>query len=417
MKAIQRYFVHHADSYRKAIGIVPAFREILKQVQDDDIAAEKKLKNHGHAVPIHTGIVPAPDRTMLVRPKPGRRANHNLEGFKMGADRTTEVTLSGVEGWVLRAGCFSLLRGDRGDGLISVRAKPGRRANQNFQGLLLILLLAAFSSCRKNVTVKLPEYTEKLVVEASIETGQPAQVLLSVTAPYFGNVDLTDPTKFFVKGAFVTVSDGTQTDTLIEPFPATGYYYQGSKVMGQVGKTYFLTIHANGKSYTATTSILNPIALDSIYTKHEKDSLGFCWGHLTDPPGVGNCYRWFAKRLMQDQFFAAPFNSAFDDKFVDGKSFDFGYERPPQPDKHEEYNAEPDVSRGYYRVGDTIVVKFCTIGIPEYLFWRSYYDNKSSNGNPFSSPSNLQNTIQGDAAIGAFCGYSTTFDTLVFRPK
>ncbi|MBS1637506.1 MAG: DUF4249 domain-containing protein [Bacteroidetes bacterium] len=273
-----------------------------------------------------------------------------------------------------------------------------------------------FSACRKTINVKLPEYTEKLVVEASIETGQPATVLLSVTAPYFGNVDLSDPTKFFVKGAFVTVSDGSNTDTLKELFPAEGYIYLGSTVIGQVGKTYNLTIHYNGKSYSATTSIRSPIALDSIYAKYEKDSLTFCWGHLTDPAGLGDCYRWFAKR-QGDQSFAAPFNSSFDDKFVDGKSFDFGYERPPQPGKQEEYDHEPDVSRGYYRVGDTVVVKFCTIGYNEYLFWRSYYANKASNGNPFAAPSNLQNTIQGDASIGAFCGYSPSFDTLVIKPK
>lgn len=334
-----------------------------------------------------TGIVSASFRSVSVRAK-SRTDNHN-----------------------------TLLLQANPDSYQTRRLAITRPSLRGLTGLIFIILLIAFSGCRKNVTVKLPEYTEKLVVEASIETGQPAQVLLSVTAPYFGNVDLTDPTQFFVKGAFVTVSDGSQVDTLIEPLPATGYYYTGTKVFGQVGKTYFLTIRVNGKSYSASTSIVNPIALDSVYTKHEKDSLGFCWGHLSDPPGTGNCYRWFAKRLTQDQFFAAPFNSAFDDKFVDGKSFDFGYERPPQPGKHEEYNAEPDESRGYYRVGDTIIVKFCTIGVPEYLFWRSYYDNKSSNGNPFSSPSNLQNTIQGDPAIGTFCGYSTTFDTLIFKPK
>ncbi len=286
-----------------------------------------------------------------------------------------------------------------------------------FYILPVVALLAMLAACRKTVNVKLPEYTEKLVVEGSIETGQPAQVLLSVTAPYFGNVDLSDPTKFFVKGAFVTVTDGSQVDTLKELLPSTGYYYMGTKIVGQVGHQYFLTIHYNGKTYTASTSIRTPIALDSLYTKHERDTLGFCWAHMKDPPGTGDCYRWFAKRRTKDQFFAAPFNSVFDDKFVDGKSFDFGYERPPQPGKQAEYDAEPNVSRGYYRVGDTIVVKFCTINYDQYLFWRSYYANKSSNGNPFAAPANLQSTIQGDAAIGTFCGYSPSFDTLIFRPK
>lgn len=276
---------------------------------------------------------------------------------------------------------------------------------------LAMLLL----SCRRDINIKLPAYKQKLVVEASIETGQAAQVLLSISAPYFGNVDLSDPTQFFVKGAFVTVSDGSQTDTLTELIPGTGYIYVGTKVLGQVGGSYALTVRVDDKTYTGTTSILTPVALDSLFFKWEEDTLGFCWGHLTEPAGQGNYYRWLAKRYSGDQFYAAPFASAFDDKFVDGKSFDFSYERPAQPNGQAEN--EVDVERGLYKVGDTIVVKFCTIGRNEYEFWRSYYANKSSNSNPFSAPANIKSTIVGGDVIGAFCGYSPSFDTLIVKSK
>jgi hypothetical protein len=279
----------------------------------------------------------------------------------------------------------------------------------------MVFVLIMISSCRKEINIKLPEYKQKLVVEASIETGQTAQVLLSTSAPYFGNVDLSDPTQFFVKGAFVTVSDGVLTDTLTELVPGTGYVYVGTKVFGQVGKSYALTIKVDDKIYTGSTSILNPVPLDSLFFKWEQDTLGYCWGHLTEPAGQGNYYRWFAKRYPTDQFFAAPFSSAFDDKFVDGKSFDFGYERPAQPNQ-QTANAE-DEERGWYKVGDTIVVKFCTIGQSEYEFWRSYYSNKSSNGNPFAAPANIKSTITGSDVLGSFCGYGTSFDTLIVKPK
>ncbi len=278
---------------------------------------------------------------------------------------------------------------------------------------LLMSLVIFISSCERDIDIKLPDYQEKLVVEASIETGKTATVLLSVTAPFFGGTDFSDPTKYFVKGAFVTVSDGNQTDTLVEAIPGTGYLYVGTKVFGQVGGNYLLSITFNDKSYTGLTSILNPIALDSAYFKGEKDSLGYCWGHLTEPAGQGNNYRWFAKRITKDQFFAAPFNSAFDDKFIDGKSFEFSYERPPQPNLQQANQEDPEA--GFYKIGDTIIVKFCTIGNNEYLFWRSYYANKASNGNPFSAPANLQNTISGDNVIGSFCGYSPSFDTVIVK--
>lgn len=287
---------------------------------------------------------------------------------------------------------------------------------KTYSFLLVAILIVLISSCEKEIKVKLPDYKEKLVVEASIETGMPAIVFLSVTAPYFGNVSLSDPTQFFVKGAFVTVTDGFQIDTLKEIDPSKGYFYIGTKVFGQVGQTYHLTINVNGNNYNGITTILNPIPLDSIYFKEESDSLGFMWGHLTEPAGSGNCYRWFAKRYERDLFYAAPMNSAFDDKFIDGKSFDFAYERPAQPNQQQINN--DDVERGYYRVGDTVVVKFCTIGRNELEFWQSYYSNKMSNGNPFSAPTNIQSTITGGDAIGAFCGYSPSFDTIIIKkPK
>jgi hypothetical protein len=279
-----------------------------------------------------------------------------------------------------------------------------------FYALFLMLVLSA---CQKDIDIKLPKYQEKLVVEASIEPGQPATVFLSITAPFFGGADFSDPTKYFVKGAFITVTDGNMIDTLVEAVQGKGYFYFGTKVFGHVGGNYLLSINVNDKQYTSFTTILNPIPLDSAYFKGEKDSLGFCWGHLTEPAGQGNNYRWLAKRITKDQFFAAPFNSAFDDKFIDGKSFEFSYERPPQPNQQQANENDPEA--GFYKQGDTIIVKFCTIGNNEYLFWRSYYANKASNGNPFAAPSNLQSNITGNNVIGAFCGYGTSFDTVIVK--
>ena len=102
--------------------------------------------------------------------------------------------------------------------------------------IVFLTVIIGVTACRKEINVKLPTYTQKLVVEASIETGQPAQVLLSFTAPYFGAADLSNPAQFFVKGAFVTVSDGVLTDTLKELELGGFPVYIGTKVFGMVGK-------------------------------------------------------------------------------------------------------------------------------------------------------------------------------------
>jgi hypothetical protein len=280
---------------------------------------------------------------------------------------------------------------------------------------IYIIVVILLVSCRKDVTLKLPEYEEKVVIEGAIETGSPAVVLLSWSVPYFGDFDYTTPEKAFIKGAFVTVTDGTVIDTLKELDPLKGYFYVGRKLIGRYGKTYSVKVKVNDKTFETNTTILNPVELDSLYFRPERDdSLGFIWQTLSEPAGTGDCYRWFAKRLGRDLFYAAPFNSVFDDKFIDGKTFDFAYDRGRQPDQQ----GKDDPEAGFYKRGDTVVVKFCKIGRKEYDFWYTYYQNKLSNGNPFSAPANVKSMFDDyQECFGAFVGYSPSFDTIIIPQK
>ncbi|MBA2612227.1 MAG: DUF4249 domain-containing protein [Bacteroidetes bacterium] len=281
---------------------------------------------------------------------------------------------------------------------------------------IYIALLFTLFSCRKDVKLKLPEYKQKIVVEASIETGGPAIVLLSNSVPYFGDFDYSTPEKSFIKGAFVTVTDGIIIDTLKELDPSTGYLYVGLKITGQEGKVYSLKVTVGDKTFETSTTILKPAKLDSLYFKGERDTLGFIWQTFSEPKGSGDAYRWFAKRLGRDQFYAAPYLSVFDDKFIDGKTFDFSYDRGPQPNEIKQYNDDPE--KGYYKRGDTVVVKLCKIGRREYDFWNTYYQNKASNSNPFSAPANINSMFDNNQDVfGAFVGYSPSFDTIIIPKK
>jgi len=277
----------------------------------------------------------------------------------------------------------------------------------------IVILFVLISSCRKDVKLKLPAYQEKVVIEASIETGGTATVFLSYSVPYFGDFDYTSPEKAFIKGALVTVDDGVTLDTLKELDPSHGYVYVGFKLIGHVGRTYRINVRVGDEAYTTSSTILNPVALDSLYfVEQQGDSLGFIGQTFKEPAGSGDCYRWFAKRLGRDQFYAAPFNSAFDDKFVDGKTFDFSYERGRQPNQLQQSDTDPE--RGYYKRGDTVVVKFCKIGRREYDFWFTYYQNKLSNSNPFSAPANVKSMFDNyQKCFGSFVAYSPVFDTII----
>jgi hypothetical protein len=289
------------------------------------------------------------------------------------------------------------------------------KANSKFpvipvvRSLLFLAFLFSSSGCRKDITPKLPEYHQKVVIEGAIETGEAAVVFLSYSVPYFGEFDYEHPEKALVKGAQVVISDGVVSETLKEIDPVNGYWYVGSKIIGQVGRTYSVKVTVDGNTYETSTTILTPAPLDTLFYRREHDSLGFVWQTFSEPPGTGDCYRWFSKRLGRDIFYAAPFNSVFDDKFIDGKTFDFGYDRGRQRIENGD-----DPERGYYKEGDTIVVKFCKIGRREFDFWTTYYQNKLSNSNPFSAPSNIKSMFDDyEHCFGSFVGYSSSLDTLV----
>jgi hypothetical protein len=282
----------------------------------------------------------------------------------------------------------------------------------NFCFVILILFLA--SACEKDITVDLPNPEIKIVVEGYVETGKYAYVLVSKSSAYFAPFDSTSILNNGVKNAKVIISNGTISDTLIQVSSQYGYLYLSANIIGEVGKNYSLKIITeDGIEVTAQTKIYQPIPLDSTWFKvvENKDSLGFVWAHLTDPDTLGNIYRWFAKRIGKDNDFIAPLGSVFEDKFINGKSFDFGYNRGKLPNSIavDDNNDE----QGFFKDGDTIVVKFCTVGRETFDFWRTAETQFSDNGNPFAATTFIKSNING--GIGIFEGYSPSYDTVIAR--
>lgn len=310
---------------------------------------------------------------------------------------------------------------------------------------LLYIFCAAIllSSCEKEITVDLPPYTPKIVVEGSIEPGSPPLILLSRSQGFFDPSDLASYQSSFIKNATVsmTTSQGTIVLTEIcsaslppELLPLVEEYTGISAVQlaalnicmyttldtlywGQTGQSYALSITdpANNETVTSTTSIPQPIPLDSVFFEIETESYGFAWAVLSDPPGLGNAYRWFAKRtntstngLPKDASFQAPWGSAFNDEFIEGLTFEFAYSRAGSA------NDDASDRDGYYRIGDTVAIKFTTIPFDGYEYFRALEQQLSSNGSPFASPANIPSNIEG--GLGLWIGYGVSYDTLICIP-
>ncbi len=299
-----------------------------------------------------------------------------------------------------------------------------------FSYIFLVLFSVA---CTKEVQIDIPGYKEQLVIDGQIETDLPAIVLLSKTNDIYQGTNIQNYLHSFVSGAIITVSDGVVTDTLLEVctdnLPAgteevvAGLFglpveqitslhlcfYVSTQIIGEPGKTYTLEVSLEDNLYAAETSILSPIDLDSTFWREESDNpgYGFSWANLSDPIETGNAYRWEVK-YKDSLTFSKPFGPFIDDRFFNGLSFEFAYENPMS-------FSDPNVSedaRGYYALGDTIVIKFSTLGQREYQFYDKKYNQIYSAGNPFATPVNIPTNISG-GALGIWAGFSPSYDTLI----
>jgi hypothetical protein len=284
------------------------------------------------------------------------------------------------------------------------------------------LVLILLTGCEKNVTVDIPGAEPLVVIEGYIETGKNPILVLSKTLPFFGTINTSTVFQQTLQGALVIVDDGMIIDTL-DQLAGIGVY-TSNRITGEELKTYKLRVEVEGKVLTAVTHIPAAITLDSVWFKvnGNRDSLGFAWAHLTDPDTLGNHYRWFAQRInkytygknigeVKDSILIAPSGSVFEDKFINGKSFDLGYQRGnfSNSTKEDDINEE----KYFYKRGDTIVIKFCTLDRAHFEFWRTEETQVQNNGNPFGSPAPVIGNIEG--GLGIWGGYACTFDTIIAR--
>jgi len=300
--------------------------------------------------------------------------------------------------------------------------------------LLFILLSGVLISCEKDITVDLPKAEKKIVIEGAIEQGQYPWVVITRNSPYFEPLNFNFDSasivnllfhrdssllNIIVLNAVVTVTDGIIVDTLrltIDPNQLPYFKYRGSQIIGQAGKTYSLKVIADGKTFTASTSIPNPVSLDSIKFKLEPtlDSLGTLWFYFKDPDVLGNCYRYFTKTIGKDSVFVHPASSVADDKLYNGKYVEYNAFRGRNPINSQEQNDDyhnKDNPGWAFKIGETVIFKFCSLDYQYYKFLYSVEAQMYSDGNPFSSPSSVITNIEG-GALGAWGGYGVYVDTL-----
>jgi len=289
----------------------------------------------------------------------------------------------------------------------------------------LLLIILGFISCEKDIEIKLDDTTESLVVDGSIENGQAPLLFLSRSLNYFSQIDPEILANSFVRNAEVYISDGVKRhrlkeDSIVNSLGNAIYFYSNdpanaaTAIIGAFNTNYTLEITADGKKYTAKTSIPAVTRqIDSLWWEEveivepEDSNLAKMIIKATDKPGLGNYIRYFTK--TNEEPFYPGFNSVFDDQVIDGTTYTFPI------DKGINKNTEVSDKDVFFNRGDTVVLKLCDIDRVTYDFWRTFEFSFQSVGNPFSSPVKVLGNVSG-GALGYFGGYAAQYRTLIIPP-
>jgi hypothetical protein len=173
--------------------------------------------------------------------------------------------------------------------------------------LLMIITALTFTACEKVINVDLKNVESKIVIEGIIDnSSNPAKVIISKSVS-FSTANTYPP----VTGATVKIIDNLSNNfTLTETTRGT---YTNAALIGIPGRTYTLTVTAEGKNYTAVSTMPQQVYLDSLF--QEKITLTktiiVVNALFDDPAGFGNSYQFIetvnGKRnkaifILDDQF-------------------------------------------------------------------------------------------------------------------
>ncbi len=255
--------------------------------------------------------------------------------------------------------------------------------------IYIIVLSLLFISCEKVIDLNLGTNNPTLVIEGNI-TNQPG--------PYF--VKLTKTVSFaeasvypVVNNATVIITDNAgQKDTLA--YTANGIY-KTNALQGISGRTYSLTVIAEGKTYNAKSTIPQNVVLDSL--KYNPIQFAGTIIHtvipiFVDPIVTGNSYHFVIK-----------INNVLDKTYlVDNDNVTNGqvYVRPL-------FSNDIEI-----KPGDNVQVEMRCIDANSYTYYYTLSQAQTDGPGGGTTPTNPPNGISG-GALGLFSAYTTQTKSII----
>ncbi|MEP7195826.1 MAG: DUF4249 domain-containing protein [Saprospiraceae bacterium] len=302
---------------------------------------------------------------------------------------------------------------------------------------IALILLTGFSSCEEEIVQDNSDYEPQYVVESYLENANsafPPYLLLTKSLGFYSKFDTSILNKLFVSNAKVSITLnqqkyplqeiclsqlppetrkeilknlGQNSDSVVVDFCA--YIDVNGAIPLLVGQSYSLEIIAGLDTIRSATNIPEYISLDSFWFEDipKVPNLGYVQLYciINDKADRKDYYRYFT--ASQDEVLIPNFSSVVNDFFFDGKKFKFTLSKAESGDiSFDDYS-------GYFKRGDSIRIKWCTIAPEQYNFWNTLEVSRTRQG-PFSSYVRIQGNIKN--GLGIFGGQNCQTYTM-YVPK
>ncbi len=254
------------------------------------------------------------------------------------------------------------------------------KVNNIYSALIVVMALA---SCKKVVNININDAAPQLVIQGNV-TNVPGITTVTISKTINYSQDNVFPT---VSGALVTIKDSTAgiTAPLNEITAGT---YQTSVLQGIPGHTYLLSVLLNGTTYSASSTMANPVTLDSITFQINSgfgQTLINPLPNFQDPAGINNYYQFI--QTINSKITKKIF--VFDDRLSDGKYV-----------SRQLFN-----DSAYIQPNDTVQLEMRCLDKNVYEYFKELSGSDPTNGQP-TSPANPTSNITG-GVLGYFSAHTT----------
>jgi len=259
------------------------------------------------------------------------------------------------------------------------------RKNRILVAFALVVISLLFS-CKKVIKIDLNTASPQIVIEGNMYD-QPGPAIVKI----YKSVNFDQSSSYpAVTGATVLISDNSgHSELLTERQPGT---YATSTMMGNPGQTYTLLVSADGQSYTASSTMPEPVTIGKIYFQNSLFGHNIYPGVIfNDPPNINNYYRLiiFVNNVKQ------PDINVTDDRLSEGKIIT--------------YLIRPRDTEIKLKTGDNIGIWLESVDKNVYEYFRTAGRDGGQSASPANPTSNISN-----GALGYFnaCSIRTLFSVV-----